>query len=265
MRERLAVAAGAGHRRVDHADAARARAPRGRGRARRSRARRSASSRRMPPLPTEPRGASNCGLISASRSPPGAEARQQRRHHQPQRDERHVDGHRARSARGARRRRGGARCAPRAPPRADRCAARSRAGRGRRRARRRARAPRCSRQSVKPPVPAPTSRQTRPAGSIAKWSSAAASLRPARETNGSRGPATSRRASTATAVPALSTRRPSTSTAAGHHRPPRLLAALEQAALDQQQVELGSSSAAGSRPSSPRSPIALPEVVDQRA
>ena len=60
-----------------------------------------------------------------------------------------------------------------------------RAGRGPRRERRRGVAPRCSRTSVKPPVEAPTSRQTRPAGSIPNASSAAASLCPPRLTYGS--------------------------------------------------------------------------------
>ena len=56
------------------------------------------------------------------------------------------------------------------------------AGRGRRRRRRPPDAPRCSRTSVKPPVDAPTSRQTRPAGSTPNASSAPVSFwRPARD------------------------------------------------------------------------------------
>src|SRR5262249_9783823 len=45
-------------------------------------------------------------------------------------------------------------------------------------------APRCSRQSVNPPVEAPMSRQTLPPTSIPKWSSAAASFKPPRLTKG---------------------------------------------------------------------------------
>ena len=60
----------------------------------------------------------------------------------------------------------------------------------RRRARRHGCAPRCSSTSVKPPVEAPTSRHTRPAGSTPNASSAAASLWPPRLTYGS-GTATS--------------------------------------------------------------------------
>ena len=55
---------------------------------------------------------------------------------------------------------------------------------------RRARAPRCSRQSVKPPVDAPTSRQRRPRTSTANASSAAASFTPPRDTNCAAGAAT---------------------------------------------------------------------------
>src|SRR5439155_1374592 len=78
-------------------------------------------------------------------------------------------------------------------------------------------APRCSRQSVKPPVEAPTSRQTRPATFIWKASSAWTSFSPPRPTNGVR-PWTSTLASLATRAPALSTRLPSTSTSPARRR-----------------------------------------------
>src|SRR4051812_5249203 len=69
-------------------------------------------------------------------------------------------------------------------------------------------APRCSRQSVNPPVDAPTSSAQRPEGSIPKASSAFASLTPPRDTYC--GPsATSRDTSGATIWPGLSARRPS--------------------------------------------------------
>ena len=74
--------------------------------------------------------------------------------------------------------------------RGDRRGADRRAGRAPRRPRRHAPRPRWSRTSVKPPVEAPTSRQTSPAGSIPNASSAAASLWPPRLTYGS-GSATS--------------------------------------------------------------------------
>ncbi len=50
-------------------------------------------------------------------------------------------------------------------------------------------APRCRRQSVKPPVDAPASRQRRPATGTANCSIAASSFSPPRETNRGRGPA----------------------------------------------------------------------------
>ena len=52
---------------------------------------------------------------------------------------------------------------------------------------RRGAAPRSSSTCVKPPVEAPTSRQTRPCGSKPKWSSAAASFTPPRDTQGCAG------------------------------------------------------------------------------
>ena len=55
-----------------------------------------------------------------------------------------------------------------------------------RREHRHARAPRCNRQSVNPPVDAPTSRHTRPDGSTPNASRAPASFSPPRDTNGAR-------------------------------------------------------------------------------
>src|SRR5213594_553325 len=78
-------------------------------------------------------------------------------------------------------------------------------------------APRWSRQSVKPPVEAPTSRQTRPAAFIWKASSAWASFSPPRLTNGER-PWSSTHASLATRAPALLTRLPSTRTSPARMR-----------------------------------------------
>src|SRR2546422_952985 len=78
-------------------------------------------------------------------------------------------------------------------------------------------APRWSRQSVKPPVEAPTSRQTRPATFIWKASSAWASFSPPRLTNGER-PWSSTPASLATRAPALLTRLPSTRTSPARMR-----------------------------------------------
>ena len=68
------------------------------------------------------------------------------------------------------------------------------------------RAPRWRRTSVKPPVDAPTSRQTRPAGSMPNASSAAASLWPPRLTYGSRSVSASGVAAS-TRSPALRSRR----------------------------------------------------------
>ena len=65
---------------------------------------------------------------------------------------------------------------------ADRRAAHRQAVRGPRREHRRGAAPRRSSTSVKPPVEAPTSRQTRPRGSMPNASSAAASFSPPRDT-----------------------------------------------------------------------------------
>src|SRR5437899_5836624 len=78
-------------------------------------------------------------------------------------------------------------------------------------------APRWSRQSVKPPVEAPTSRQTRPATFIWKASSAWASFSPPRLTNGER-PWSSTPASLATRAPALLPRLPSTRTSPARMR-----------------------------------------------
>src|SRR6478672_3514521 len=72
-------------------------------------------------------------------------------------------------------------------------------------------APRCSRQSVNPPVEAPRSRARAPVTSQPNVSSAVASLPPARDTYGG-GAATSIAASSATRVPAFVTTCPSTRT-----------------------------------------------------
>ena len=73
-------------------------------------------------------------------------------------------------------------------------------------------APRCSRQSVNPPVDAPTSSAVSPRGSTPKTSSACASLSPPRDTNGI-GPDRSRSsASASTRSPAFSTGRSPAST-----------------------------------------------------
>ena len=71
---------------------------------------------------------------------------------------------------------------------------------------RRASAPRWSRQSVKPPVEAPTSSARRPATSTPSVSSALASLTPPRETYGG-GPSTSSSTSASTSWPGFSARR----------------------------------------------------------
>ena len=131
--------------------------------------------------PSGPRPASNCGLTSATMSAAaGASVRRTRAEHEAERDERHVDRDEARPVRGAssavrvrafvrsmETTRGSARSDSASWPRPDVEGVD-------------AAAPRCSRTSVKPPVDAPTSRQTRPLGSISNASSAAASLWPPR-------------------------------------------------------------------------------------
>ncbi len=85
---------------------------------------------------------------------------------------------------------------------------------------------------MKPPVEAPTSRQSRPATSSAKASSAFASLWPARDTYGG-GASTSSGASSSTCSPAFAwPRHP-----AGEDERLRLGTALGEAALDEQDVE----------------------------
>ena len=65
---------------------------------------------------------------------------------------------------------------------------------------------------MNPPVDAPTSRQTFPVGSIPKWSSAAASFTPPRETQGCSGSETEISASGRTGVPGFGTATPFTVT-----------------------------------------------------
>ena len=67
-------------------------------------------------------------------------------------------------------------------------------------------APRCSRQSVKPPVEAPTSSAMRPSTGTSSASSAFASFTPPRETYGG-GPLTSSSTSGSTSWPGFSARR----------------------------------------------------------
>ena len=137
--------------------------------------------------PPGPRPASNCGLTSATMSAgPGASVDADGPEHEAERDERHVERDEADRLGEGVRRSGSGRSSVPSTRRGGPGAATRRAGRARRRARRRGCAPRCSRTSVKPPVDAPTSRQTRPVGSISNASSAAASLWPPRETYGSR-------------------------------------------------------------------------------
>ena len=106
---------------------------------------------------------SNCGLTIASSSPPGA--RQPATAGSTLASEMNETSTVAspRPVRAARRGRARARCCARSPSPGDRFAGPSRAGRGRRRARSLARRRAASRQSVKPPVEAPTSRQSSPA------------------------------------------------------------------------------------------------------
>ena len=149
-----------------------------------SAARRSDASRTTPPLPTRSRPTSNCGLTSARQSKLGAAAPSTAGSTFPKpmketsitiRSGAHGSASALERARVA-----CARSPSRAGPGADASAARRR----RRRTPTTASAPRWSRQSVKPPVEAPTSRQRRPPGSTPKASSAFASLIPPRETNG---------------------------------------------------------------------------------
>ena len=102
--------------------------------------------------------------------------------------------------------------AARARPRAGRRAAAARAGRSRRRPPPRGGRRAASRQSVKPPVEAPTSRQDMPAGSTARSASAPASFSPPRETKRLGSPRRRTRDSVFTWVPGLSTGASSTST-----------------------------------------------------
>ena len=152
----------------------------------RSRTSRWMAGSRTTPWSVRPLPASNCGLTRATIGAAGREGRDDRPEDLVERDERDVDRRRGRSARAA-----SSAVSVRALVRSMR---RRRAGRGEatrravhdpRRERRRARAPRCNRTSVKPPVDAPTSRPSGPAGSIPKASSAAASLWPPRLTYGS--------------------------------------------------------------------------------
>ena len=57
---------------------------------RRTASARNAGSRTTPPAPTRSRPTSNCGFTISTRSPSGARAADQRRQHQPERDERQV-------------------------------------------------------------------------------------------------------------------------------------------------------------------------------
>ncbi len=148
-----------------------------------SAARRSSAERTTPPLPTRSRPTSNCGLTRARQSKRGAAQRSTagstfvsdmkatsttiRSGSNGQLTGLHVAGVAALDHRHA----------------ARPGAATSAAHRRRRRSATTASAPRCSRQSVKPPVEAPTSSARRPAGSTPKASRALASLIPPRETN----------------------------------------------------------------------------------
>ena len=128
---------------------------------------------------------SNCGLTSARQSNSGATQPSTAGSTLPR--EMNETSTTTRSGRTAARRRsmpGVLRA--RSPSRAGPGAAASRARRRRRRPLTTAAAPRWSRQSVNPPVEAPTSRQRRPAGSTPNALSAFASLIPPRETNSGR-------------------------------------------------------------------------------
>ena len=113
----------------------------------------------------------------------GRQAAGDRGHHLGQRDERDVDRRQPRPVGKLVGGRARARCCARSRSPGDRFAGPSRVGRGRRRVRSLLRRRAASRQSVKPPVEAPTSRQSSPATSIASASSAFSSLIPPRETN----------------------------------------------------------------------------------
>ena len=143
----------------------------------------SSGSRTMPPLPTWPLPTSNCGLISITICPSGwssgttagrirvtemkLTSQTIRSTGSPMSSKRQLARVDALVQR----------------PRADRCAASRRAGRRRHRRHARARRRACSRQSVKPPVDEPTSRQTRAGDVDARNArSAAASLSPPRLT-----------------------------------------------------------------------------------
>ncbi len=104
------------------------------------------------------------------------------RQHEPLRNEAHVADDRARRLRRSAPPLWRARRRLRTIGRAGRPRGAGRTARGRRRLRRPWPRRACSRTSVKPPVEAPTSRQTSPAGSSPKASSAAASFNPPRET-----------------------------------------------------------------------------------
>ena len=106
---------------------------------------------------------------------------------------------------------------------------------GRHRRRKRARAPRASSTCVKPPVEAPTSRQTRPAGSTPNASSACASFTPPRDTQGCGG-VTSSAASSAIRSDGFRHQHAVGAHAAGFDRRARLGAALGKAARHKQKI-----------------------------
>ena len=138
--------------------------------------RRCTSGSRTTPFGTSARPASNCGLTSTSACQPGAASRERRRQRGPHRDERDVAGDELRRERELGR--ASARSSARARSRAGRRGSAGGAGRGRRRARSRAPPRAGAARRVNPPVEAPRSRQSRPAGSTPNASSACASLWP---------------------------------------------------------------------------------------
>ena len=162
------------------------------------------------------------------------EARRRRRPAAPgstlrQRDERDVGDDQVRARRAGRRAPARGRSCARARSRARRCAAPVAARRRRRRRATTCAAPRCSRQSVKPPVEAPTSRQRRPAASTPERVERVGELDPAARDEARA--ARRRRASTssATSWPGLAARSPP--------RPSRTSPAITDAAARARDVE----------------------------
>ena len=175
------------------------------------------------PAPRRPsarasRPASNCGFTSTSARHGAASGGERRAEHERQRDERHVGHDEVGTVRQRRRGRDRGRWCARAPSRADRCAPARAAARSPRRGRSPRAAPRCSRQSVKPPVERRRRARARPRRpSRTRPARSRASPLP-RETYGACS-ATSTAASSATRVPAFVTTTPSTRTCPPITRP----------------------------------------------